>query len=438
MAEQQGLTLGDLGTGLAGHRILAAVLGQGERPFGLAERLLPQTLPFIQQAAARFLGPLGGSGEVQNERSGAAARRQMDADVVGQATLLTHGDEQTAGHAHSQMGLDQPQRRGVGVAQRQGGATEQQHQLLGVLLDRRQGARRRGGGGQRRGGGRGGRSGTPPLRGEGRLQKGPRVLRELTAEHQHSALATEIRHQRSEIGLADLRKLLLHPERIVAVRTIAIELVAELVMGQLKGILALALQALQVQLPLQIQLIGLQARAAHHREQQRQQGVAVLSGTLEGQHQTVLSGLAAQAGAGPLDEIRQRFGIELAAAAGHQSSEQLMGAATAGGIHAAAATNDQPSREDRRARPVQERHGQTIAERQARGWGRQGGEAHAGTASSTKARAGSSRGRAEARSRSGLQSSSSSSGRDNGWRRPQRVLLPISPARAPADSRPKR
>ena len=54
---------------------------------------------------------------------------------------------------------------------------------------------------------------------------------------------------------ADRRQLGLHPEGIVAIGTVAIELLAQAVMGQLEGIFAVTLQGLQVELALQVDLV---------------------------------------------------------------------------------------------------------------------------------------------------------------------------------------
>ena len=218
-------------------------------------------------------------------------------------------------------------------------------------------------------------------------------------------------------------------------------------MGQLVGVLPLAGEGLEIELPFQIQLARLEPGLPHQGQQQGQQGVGIVGGAFEPHHQGILVGFGSKAGPGAFHGVGESVGIEGSAAAGHHPGQQLVGAAAAGRIGAAAAADHQPGRQDRRAGPPPQQHRQTAGHGEV--WPVAGGVpgvaaaavqggAHAGTASSTKARAGSRLASTLCWSSTGVQLARASSGSSREPWRPHRWPLPIRPATLPAASMPKR
>ena len=196
MAEHQGQALGDLGAGLASHGVLADGLGAGELQRRQIQRFLQQAPPFLQEAGGGLLGPVGGGGEVHHERCRPAAGWVAHPHVVGQAPFLPHHHEQAARHAQSQVGLEQPQRQGIGMAERHGGAPQHQHELFGVLHEGPQAGSGRWYAtwfdGWRRYRRRGqGQVGGPRKALQGLLQQGLEVVRQGSGEHQNGALSPQ-------------------------------------------------------------------------------------------------------------------------------------------------------------------------------------------------------------------------------------------------------
>ena len=231
-------------------------------------------------------------------------------------------------------------------------------------------------------------------------------------------------------------QLLLHPQGVVAVGAAAEQLPAQLVVGQLEGILALAQQVLQVEVPLQLKLVLAQPGIPRHRHQKGQQLLCITAGTFEAQHQAVFAGFTAQGRAAALHQIGQGFGAVVTTAPGHQPSQQLGSSPLPRLISAAAAPNPEPAGHNFRAGPTLPDQGQPPRELRPLPAGQLTG--HAGTASSTQARLGSSRGTTWPSRSWLLQLSISARGRARAWCRPQSRLLPIRPASPPAASRPKR
>ena len=127
----------------------------------------------------------------------------------------------------------------------------------------------------------------------------------------------------------------------MAVRPIAVEQDAQLVMGQLERVFLLALQRLQIELTLQIDLIVHQPGPPHHQQQQRQQGLGITAGALEADQGAVFRCFTAQPGAATLHQIGQGITAELAAAAAQHPGQQLGGTALAAWIAAAASPHPQ-------------------------------------------------------------------------------------------------
>ena len=195
----------------------------------------------------------------------------------------------------------------------------------------------------------------------------------------------------------------------MAIGPFAVELAQELVMGELVGVFLLPLQGLQIELPFKGNLLRGQEGISRHGQQQGKQVRAVGGGALEAQHQGVFVGISAQHSPRPFHQIGEGIGIKMAAAPGHRSGEQLVGAPLTGWIGAAATPDHQPGGQDLGPRTAAGDHRQAAAEMKAgHGVGVRG--AHAGTASSTAARRGSRLARASARRLSGSQLSIASSG----------------------------
>jgi len=308
----------------------------------------------------------------------------VHAHVVGQAPLLAHGHKKPRRHADPEVVLQQPQGQGVGMAQGHGGRAEHQHQLFGVLNLVAQ-ALALGPAPQARLPGRQARA--PGSRRQLLLQQLHHAGGGVAAEHQDGAPPAEIAHQRLQGAGLQGGQLLLHPQRIVAVGAVEVEELAQGVVGQLERVLPLALQRLEIELLLQLELVRGQGGLAHHAQQQGQQGGRVIGGALEPQQQGILLGISPQAGS---------------AAAGHRAGKELVGTALVRRIGAAAAWDRQSCRKDIGPSPGQHHHRQAAAEGE-QGGGR-GVVVHAGTASSTKARFGSSAARAWSRSSSALHS----------------------------------
>ena len=193
------------------------------------------------------------------------------------------------------------------------------------------------------------------------------------------------------------------------VGTLAVEQAQQLIVGQLIRVLLLALEGLDIELPLDGHLVRSQEGTADHGQEEGKQVRGVGGGALEAQDQGVLVGLSPQRGPRPLHQIGEGIGIQVAAAAGHRSGQELVGAPSMLRIGAAAASDHEPGRQDFRARTAAGDHRQTAAEAEAgHGVGVRG--AHAGTASSTAARRGSRLANASARRVSGSQVSIASSG----------------------------
>ena len=168
----------------------------------------------------------------------------------------------------------------------------------------------------------------------------------------------------------------------MAVGTGAVEAVAQLVVGELEGVFPLALQGLQIQLAFQVQLVRLQLRLPDHGQQKGQQAGGIVGGAFEANHQGILQGIGPQPSPSPFHQIGQGLSIEIAAAAGHQAGQQLVGTATALGIGAAAAPDRQPGRENRRPLAPQQPHRQATGQAEGLSEGRASlGLGHAGTAS---------------------------------------------------------
>ena len=178
--------------------------------------------------------------------------------------------------------MQQPQGQALAMAQGHGGGPEHQHQLFGVLLIAGQalaGAAllvggRPGGVGQ---GGLGGPAPGAAFPGEQLLQVGGG----LAGQHQHGPLAPQAGCLLAEAVPADRRQLGLDAEGIVAIGTVAIELLAQAVMGELKGIFAVTLEGLQVELALQVDLVVEQPGLLHQGQEQGQELVGVGRGALE-------------------------------------------------------------------------------------------------------------------------------------------------------------
>ena len=469
MAEHQGEPIGHLAAGLAAHGFLAPELGAGQGQFVAGEGLLQQPLPFIQQLAGGLEGPFRRAGEVEHKGSRPQAGRMVHAHVVGEAMLLAHGHKQATRHADAQVAVQQPQGQALAMAQGHGGGPKHQHQLFGVLVAAGQALGAAGllAGGRPGGVGQGGLGGPAPgaaVPGEQLLQVGGG----LAGQHQHGPLAPQLAGLLAEAVPADRRQLGLHPEGIVAIGTVAIELLAQAVMGQLEGIFAVTLQGLQVELALQVDLVVQQPGLLHQGQQQGQQRFGIGRGALKADQQAVFGGLAAQASAQAFHLVGQGLAAVVAAAAAEQAGQQLVAAPLAPGVGAAAAPDPELGRHNLGARsphhpqgaaPGQNgpgpgtgegpraggRHGAAGQGAVAGGWvsggrgaGVGGHGAHAGRARRQKARSGSSRGVSSRQSRWGSQWARASRGAWIGWCRPQRWLLPSRPATEPAASRPKR
>ena len=120
-------------------------------------------------------------------------------------------------------------------------------------------------------------------------------------------------------------------------------------------------------------------------------------------------GFGPQSSSSPFHQIGEGVGIKLAAAPGHGSGKQLVGAPPMQRIGATSASDHQPCRQDLRPRTAAGDNRQAAAEAEA-GHGERDGGGHAGTASSTQARRGSRLARASARRVSGSQESIASRG----------------------------
>ena len=429
VTEHQGLTIRQLAAGLAPHRVLPAELGPGQIQLLLAQGVLEQPLPFVQHAGAGLLGPLSRGREVPHEGRCSAAGRHVHPHVVGQTPLFTQQHEQPAGHPQPQMGLQHAQGQGVPMAQGHGGATQHQHKLFGVLVLHTQALARLG----TRALLPAGCAGAQGLRLQAGFQGRQGGLLQIAAEHQQGSFPSQAFHQGLELGGLQALKVVLHAEGIVAIGPLAIELLAQAVVGQLKGILLLALQVLQVQVPLQVHLGRLQGGGAGHERQQRQEIGGIVAGALQADHQGVLAGFRPQGCPPPLHQLRQAVRIQRPGPAGHRAGQQLHGAALPLGVLAAAAADPQPGGQQAGPSPLQHHQGQAP-------WqgGSSPGAGHAGTASSTQARSGASHG-PHWRCRSSLchcsrtcRGSSRLHGCCHSW------LLARAAATPPADSRAKR
>jgi hypothetical protein len=142
----------------------------------------------------------------------------------------------------------------------------------------------------------------------------------------------------------------LNAEGIVAVGAVAVELLAQAVMGQLEGIFAVALQGLQVELALQVDLIVEQPGLLYQGQEQGQQLAGVGRGALEADQQAVFGGFAAQARAQALHLVGQGVTAVVAAAAAEQARQQLVAAPLADRVGAAAAADPEFGRHDLRPR----------------------------------------------------------------------------------------
>ena len=172
-------------------------------------------------------------------------------------------------------------------------APQHQHHLLGVLLHRHQlrpAAAGRAGAGHRRKGG----PGVGCLALVCHFQQIPHRLGRLARHHQHGPLRAEPGGGLHQPGPLHGSELVVHPQWVVAVAALAIELAAQQIVGLLERIFLLAGEGLQVELPLKAELIRRQPGAAHHRVQQRQHGGGISCGALEADHQSVFAGLTAQ------------------------------------------------------------------------------------------------------------------------------------------------
>ena len=74
----------------------------------------------------------------------------------------------------------------------------------------------------------------------------------------------EGRHQSTDLLAPDRGQVRFHPQGVVAIGPLAVELMAQLVVGQLEGVLPLALQALQVEAPLEIELVAVEPGMPRH------------------------------------------------------------------------------------------------------------------------------------------------------------------------------
>ena len=189
----------------------------------------------------------------------------------------------------------------------------------------------------------------------------------------------------------------------MAVGAAAKQLVAQLFVAEVEGVLLEPLQGLEIQIPLQFHLGGGAVGLLQHLQQQRQQRVGISQGAFECHHQQIVAGFTAQVGAEALHHIGKGFRIQVPTAAGQHPRQQLLLA-----------------RPPRRIQVTAQRHHQPCRQNCRPGLGQADQLIHAGSTSSTEAWAGSQAG-ARACKRSRSQLSRRCSGASRSSKRPCRV-----------------
>ena len=224
--------------------------------------------------------------------------------------------------------------------------------------------------------------GAPALTTQTLQQEPLRLLGQLAGQHQDRTALPQLPRALLELLSSQLGELGLNPEGVMPVGPIAVELMAQLVVGDLEGILFLPLEGLQIQLALERDLVLDQPRTAHHLQDQGQQQGGVIAGAFQADQGAVFGGFAAQTCSPSFHEIGQRFTTQAAAASAQDPSQQLRPTALAGGIGGASAADPELGREDRRARSIEQPERATALQFALF----HAACLHAGTASSTKAR----------------------------------------------------
>ena len=111
---------------------LASKFGPSQIEFRLCERRVAQLLPTVHEQRKGQFGPISTAGCMHNERSSTGTSRQVGTDVVGDSVLLTEAPEEQAGHAGSEMTLQQSQGQIVGMTMGTARLSEGDHHLFGV------------------------------------------------------------------------------------------------------------------------------------------------------------------------------------------------------------------------------------------------------------------------------------------------------------------
>lgn len=123
-------SFGALTRGLGRVGQVTTEFGSSQVKIGRIDAVLEQLGPAGHQQLQRECGAVHPGGSMHHKRCSAGSRGVMHADVVGHTMFFSKPAEQQAGHAGSQVRLQEPQRQVIGMAVGQGCLPQHQHHLF--------------------------------------------------------------------------------------------------------------------------------------------------------------------------------------------------------------------------------------------------------------------------------------------------------------------